>query len=253
MTVDPEKAAGKWDYQGTTYYFCNPHCREKFIADPDKYLNPQGAPKPAKDPAADLKRDSGQIYTCPMDPEVRQIGPGPCPKCGMALEPMTVERDGRENPELADMQRRFWVSLALTAPILLSGHGGNVRRTSLACRPSGCSLPCRHRWCSGEDGLSFSAGGLSIVNRSLNMFTLIAIGTGIAYVYSVVAVLFPGWLPHSFQGHGGMTRRVLRSGRGHHYTRSAGAGARTQSPEPDEQRNPGTPGSGTQDGTPGES
>jgi len=110
MDVDPARAAAKHVYKDTTYHFCSPGCQARFQADPEKYLSPAQAPAPVA---------SGAIYTCPMDPEVRQVGPGACPKCGMALEPLVVTQIEAPNPELLDMTRRFWVSAAFTAPILL--------------------------------------------------------------------------------------------------------------------------------------
>ena len=110
MTIDPAQAAGHVDYRGTTYYFCNPICRERFEADPERYLDPEHAS------VAAMPGDAEREYTCPMHPEIRQRGPGACPKCGMALEPVDVTEDV-ENPELDDMSRRFWWSAALTAPI----------------------------------------------------------------------------------------------------------------------------------------
>ena len=111
MTIDPAHAAGQAEYRGTTYYFCNPVCRERFEADPERYLDPAHAS------VAAMPGDSARDYTCPMHPEVRQRGPGSCPKCGMALEPVDVT-EHLENPELDEMSHRFWWSAALTAPIL---------------------------------------------------------------------------------------------------------------------------------------
>ena len=116
MEVTPAKAAGSFEYRGQTYYFCGKGCLAKFQADPLKYL----APKPARSAAAEAK---GVEYTCPMHPEVVQMGPGTCPICGMALEPKTIQAEEAENPELADMRRRFWVSVALSLPLLVIVHG----------------------------------------------------------------------------------------------------------------------------------
>src|SRR5687768_4525021 len=118
MTIAPSDAAGHYDYKGQTYYFCAESCRERFRADPESFLNP-----PEEDAATAAARAAAgaadtREYTCPMDPEIRQIGPGACPKCGMALEPVEVSLDDDRNPELDDMERRFRVSLALTVPIL---------------------------------------------------------------------------------------------------------------------------------------
>ena len=118
MDVDPQQAAGHTEHQGRTYYFCSTHCQSKFEADPDQYLQP-AAERPAAAPT------EGEVveYTCPMHPEVRQPGPGACPICGMALEPVTVTADTGPSPELADMTRRFWVGVALSIPVLLLGMG----------------------------------------------------------------------------------------------------------------------------------
>ncbi len=186
MDVDPATAAGKFDYQGQTYYFCNPRCRERFQADPEKYLGPRPAPAP---------QPEGVYYTCPMDPEVRQIGPGVCPKCGMALEPEVASAVEEENPELTGMTRRFWISLPLTVPVLVIA----MAELHLTWLEMLLATPVV-LW----GGFPFfQRGWASIVNRSLNMFTLIAMGTGTAYLYSVVATLLPGIFPPSFQGHGG--------------------------------------------------
>ena len=143
MDVDPATAAGKYEYQGTTYYFCNPRCLERFRAEPGKYC-----PGQAQAPA--LLTDTW--YTCPMDPEVRQRGPGACPKCGMALEPEMPSAAEEENPELAYMQRRFWVSLALTVPLMVIAMVGMHTTSWLQL-----SLP--RRLFSGEDRLFFKEHG----------------------------------------------------------------------------------------------
>src|SRR5690349_20368970 len=113
MTVDPNRAAGSYEYKGTTYYFCNPHCLHRFREDPEKFL------QPASPPPVQIQRD--QKYTCPMHPEIVRDGPGSCPICGMALEPVTVSLEDEENPELVDMNRRFWVCLFLTIPVFALG------------------------------------------------------------------------------------------------------------------------------------
>jgi len=125
MTVNPAKAAGSREYLGHTYYFCGAGCVAKFTAEPDRYVRPPDVPPvvvaalPPKQNTQPLEHNVG--YTCPMHPEVRQMGPGSCPKCGMALEPVTISAEEKENPELVDMTRRFWVSLALTIPVVLVG------------------------------------------------------------------------------------------------------------------------------------
>jgi P-type Cu+ transporter len=197
MTFAPEKAAGKYEYRGHTYYFCNPGCLEKFRLNPAAFLNPGKPSEPAETEASDAN-----TYICPMDPEVIQSTPGPCPKCGMALEPRTTVLQEEENPELSLMKRRFWISLALTAPILLIAMGEMIAHSSLQ---GGVWLQLALAtpvvlWGGWP---FFQRGWLSIVNRSPNMFTLISIGTGAAYLYSVFAVLFPRWLRESFYGHRG--------------------------------------------------
>jgi Cu+-exporting ATPase len=200
MDVTPGDAAGgSAEHAGTTYWFCNPRCREQFIADPARYLRPPGAP--ALTSATDTR-----IYTCPMHPEVRQVGPGSCPKCGMALEPLEVTADEGPSQELLDMTRRFWVSLALTVPVLALAMGEMVAPAlGKALGPSArlwiqlvLSAPVV-LW----GGWPFLVRGWqSVVTRNLNMFTLIGLGTGAAFAYSVFALLFPGALPHAML-HGG--------------------------------------------------
>jgi len=196
MDVTPGDAAGgSAAHAGTTYWFCNPGCRERFVADPARFLHPQQAG--GKDT---------RVYTCPMHPEVRQVGPGSCPKCGMALEPLEVTADEGPNHELVDMTRRFRVSLALTVPVLALAMG-----EMLAPRLVAALGPAAWLW--SQLVLStpvvlwggwpfFVRGWQSLVTRNLNMFTLIALGTGAAFAYSVFAVFFPEALPHAMR-HGG--------------------------------------------------
>jgi Cu+-exporting ATPase len=198
MSVDPHTAKHRHTHKGETYYFCSAGCRTKFIANPDTYLSPeqrQAEPVP-----------EGTPYTCPMHPEIRQIGPGACPICGMALEPEIATADSGPNPELVDMTRRFWIGLVLTLPVfalemgshLVGGHGlidaalSNWIQFALATPVV--------LWAGWP---FFVRGWQSLVTRNLNMFTLIALGTGTAYIYSVVAVLFPHVFPTAFRGHDG--------------------------------------------------
>lgn len=188
MSVEPSAPkGGSYEYRGQTYYFCNQRCREKFRGDPETYLArrkvapAEAAPQPAA--------ESG-IYTCPMHPEVRQQGPGACPDCGMDLEPAAVTAAEEVSPELRAMTRRFWVSAVLTAPVLVLGMLEMTRWVQLLL-----ATPVVV-WGGAP---FFARGWLSIVNRRLNMFTLIAIGTGTAYTYSVVATLAPGIFPESFR------------------------------------------------------
>jgi Cu+-exporting ATPase len=186
MRVYPQTARFKHDYQGRTYYFCCQGCRDKFQAAPGKYL---GESEPAPAPAA----EPGAEYTCPMHPEVVRIGPGACPICGMALEPRHVTAGEAANPELADMSRRFWIGLALTIPLMVLSMMEKLPWLQLAL-----ATPVV-LW----GGLRFfERGWQSIVHRSPNMFTLIAVGTGTAYLYSVAAALAPGIFPASFRENG---------------------------------------------------
>ncbi len=192
MDVDPATAAGKHEYQGVTYYFCNPRCLDKFRADPEKYLSPQPASAPT---AKDV------YYTCPMDPEVRQLGPGACPKCGMALEPEVATAQEEKNPELEYMQRRFWVSVPLTAVVMVLAMAG----LHLAWLELILATPVV-LW----GGFPFfQRGWKSILNRHLNMFTLVSMGTAAAYLYSLVAVLFLGDHAVYFEAAAAITTLVL--------------------------------------------
>ena len=236
MTIAPEDATGHVQYKGTTYYFCNPSCQKKFEAEPDHYTRDDRHTPPASAAAVE--------YTCPMHPEVRQIGPGSCPKCGMALEPATFapQQSRTEytcpmhpeivrsepgacpicgmaleprnvqleetNPELAGMSRRFWASVALTVPILAFMVSELLPGDPLMHLAG----PRIARWIQFALATPvvlwggwpfFERAWLSIRNRSLNMFTLIGLGTGSAYAYSVFALFFPQSIPASFRGMGG--------------------------------------------------
>jgi len=202
MSVDPVKTAHRTTHQGTEYVFCCAGCRTKFIADPQKYLNkPDKAVMKADEPAP-----PGTIYTCPMDPEIRQEGPGICPICGMALEPETISLDDAPNPELGDMTRRFWIALALTVPVFVMEMGGHVfGRPIIADHnlSNWIQLILATPVVLWAGGPFFARGYLSLKTRNLNMFTLIAMGTGIAWLYSIVATLAPQAFPPAFRtGHG---------------------------------------------------
>ena len=200
MSVDPSHPkGGSTSYNGETYYFCNPRCREKFTVEPAKYLAP-AAPGPP--PVA------GTTYTCPMHPEIVRDAPGSCPLCGMALEPLSVTAAEEPNPELTDMTRRFWISLPLAATVLVISMSdmlpGQPLRHALGARLlTWVQLALATPVVLWAGRPFFERGWASLVNRSLNMFTLIAIGTGVAYAYSVIATLVPGLFPDSFRGHGG--------------------------------------------------
>jgi P-type Cu+ transporter len=187
MSVNPEHAAGSVAYQGQTYYFCSKGCAAKFEADPEKYLHPQATPEPMR------REPAGVEYTCPMHPEVRQIGPGSCPKCGMALEPVSFTRESAEevNPEYTDMRRRFWLSVPPSAVLLAL----MFFRVHLPWIELVLASPVV-LWAGWP---IFERAGASIVNRSLNMFTLIGAGAGTAYLYSLVATIAPGIFPESLR------------------------------------------------------
>jgi P-type Cu+ transporter len=195
MTVDSHTAKHRAEYRGHPYYFCSAGCRTKFIADPQKYLG-ERKPEPV------IK---GAIYTCPMHPEIRQNGPGSCPICGMALEPEMPSADTGPNPELVDMTRRFWIGLVLALPVVVLEMGGHLAGMGNWVEPKlsnyiqfAFSTPAV-LWAGWP---FFVRGWRSLVTRNLNMFTLIAMGTGVAYTYSMVATFAPGVFPHSF-AHGG--------------------------------------------------
>jgi P-type Cu+ transporter len=253
MDVEPNNAAGKYIYNGQTYYFCSHHCLAKFKEDPDEFLKSHGpghvahthghvhaAPQTSKG-----DKPEGGVYVCPMDPEVRAAQHGPCPKCGMALEPAapsapsikteyvcpmhpeivrpepgfcpicgmaleprTVALDDEVNPELIDMTRRFWSCLVLTAPIFFLAMsdmipGQPVQRIVSPQLLNWLQLLLATPVVLWGGWPFFQRGWASIINRSLNMFTLIAIGVGTAYIYSIIATLFPHLFPQSFRGHNG--------------------------------------------------
>ncbi len=198
MTVDPVTSKHLAVHAGTTYHFCGGGCRTKFEADPARYLSPRAAPALAK---------PGATYTCPMHPEVRQIGPGSCPKCGMALEPVEVSAEAAPNHELIDMSRRFWIGLALAVPVFvldMAGHAPGLGLDRIV--PMGASVWVQLvlatpvvLWAGWP---FFHRGWASLVSRNLNMFTLIALGTGAAYCYSLVAAVAPRLFPAGFRHDG---------------------------------------------------
>ena len=250
MTVNQSSAAGAFEHHGETYYFCSTHCLGKFRESPERFLNHTAAAMPAQ-PVSIQRVKSGPDsteatpYTCPMHPEVRQNKPGSCPKCGMALEPLTVTApkekleytcpmhpqivrdapgscpicgmaleprtvtlDEEENHELVDMRRRLWLSAVLSVPVFAIGMNDLIPGTPLG------RIASMAVWSWIQLALAtpvvlwggwpfFVRGWQSIVNRSPNMFTLIGLGVTVAYVYSVVATVFPGIFPHSFRAHDG--------------------------------------------------
>ncbi|MEP6865236.1 MAG: heavy metal translocating P-type ATPase [Deltaproteobacteria bacterium] len=197
MNVTPGTAkGGSAVHDGHEYWFCNPKCRDKFVADPAQYLEPaQKAPVTA---------ETGGMYTCPMHPEIRQIGPGNCPICGMALEPEMPSAVEAPNPELVDMTRRFWISAAITIPLLAIAMAEMVGFTLFTEKArTWIELVLATPVVAWAGWPFFHRGWDSIRHRSLNMFTLIAIGTGTAYGYSLLATLVPSIVPLAMRGRGG--------------------------------------------------
>jgi P-type Cu+ transporter len=193
MQVLPETAAAKYDHEGRTYYFCATRCMERFKANPQQFLATPSPTSAVRNPPSEIP-----WYTCPMHPEIHQRGRGACPKCGMALEPEVASADDEENPELRDMTRRFWIAAVLTLPVLLQGMFESTPfiqflLTTPVVLWAGWPL--------------FQRGVASVVNRSPNMFTLISIGTGAAYFYSVVAAFLR--LPVYFEAASVITTLVL--------------------------------------------
>ena len=237
MSVDPTKAAGKVAHNGRTYYFCSKRCAERFTQDPEKFLaapgtagmehaqgraHPQAhatarvpvqagreemhpvAAAPAAAPAPVPSSAQGVRYTCPMDPEIVQIGPGVCPKCGMALEPMDVLVEAEADPEYDSMKRRFWVSAALSLPVLLLSMFGDALGLRMAHSVrNGIEFVLSTPVVLWGGWPFFERFWASLVRRSPNMFTLIGMGTGVAYLDSVVATFFPQVFPASFRNLGG--------------------------------------------------
>ena len=240
MMVDPLNAAGTYEHNEQTYHFCSAHCLKRFGSDPEGFLKgkshasmtketPAGATKficpmcpgveadkpsacptcgMALEPEISAAPATKTEYVCPMHPEVVQDHPGSCPKCGMALEPRTVSLEEEENPELADMTRRFWIGLVLTLPVFFLAMsemipGQPVEQVLSPSVMSWVQLALATPvvlWCGWP---FFQRAWASLLNRSLNMFTLIALGTGTAYLYSAVATLAPELFPDSFRGAGG--------------------------------------------------
>ncbi|HTR16951.1 MAG TPA: heavy metal translocating P-type ATPase, partial [Acetobacteraceae bacterium] len=197
MQVDPATSPHRFDHGGRTYHFCCAGCRTKFAADPEAYLRPKAETPPAP---------PGTLYTCPMHPEIRQEGPGSCPLCGMALEPMEITAEAPPNPEFDDMRRRFRIGLAFAVPVVLLEMGGHFSGVShgLAARLSAwLQLILATPVVLWAGAPFFARGWASLRSRNLNMFTLIALGTGAAYGASVAATLAPDLFPAGFRGMGG--------------------------------------------------
>ena len=196
MLVDPHTTSHRQQHAGRPYYFCSAGCQAKFADNPAKFLAPSDSAPPQAVP-------EGTIYTCPMHPQIRQLGPGSCPICGMALEPELVTAASAPNPELVDMTRRFWLGLALALPVVILEMGGHLANLHMFIGPK------LSNWLQFVLATPvvlwagwpfFVRGWQSLVTRNLNMFTLIAMGTGVAWIYSAVAILFPGLFPPAFRG-----------------------------------------------------
>ena len=190
MKVDPATAAGHFDYRGKTYHFCSRHCLHKFSAEPEKYLAGKVQSAPVK---------PGAQYTCPMHPEIVQVGPGSCPKCGMALVPM--EGGEQDDSELRDLTRRLWVSALLTVPLVVIAMAPMLGMRGLHMPIVEFLLATPVVLWGGWPFLH--KFWFSVRNRSPNMYTLIGLGVGLAYLYSVAAVFAPGLFPAEFRMHGG--------------------------------------------------
>ncbi len=238
MTVNKQTAAGSFEYQGQTYFFCSAHCLEKFRADPERFITgaPEESIKPPKstsigeskytcpmhpeirqdqpgscpkcgmalEPVAPPRAQTKTEYTCPMHPQIIRDQPGNCPICGMALEPRTVNFEEEANPELVDMSRRFWVSVILTAPLLVIAMSdylpGRPLERLISMQTKGwIELALATPVVLWGGWPFFVRAWQSVMNRSLNMFTLIGLGVAVAYAYSVIAKLFPGMFPESFR------------------------------------------------------
>ena len=196
MSVDPRAAKHKADHGGRPYYFCAAGCRAKFLADPQKYLGPDAA-KATAEPVPE-----GTIYTCPMHPEIRQVGPGSCPICGMALEPLLAGTATGPNPELIDMTRRFWIGLVVTLPVLALEMGGHLTGLMMLLGKQNSNwlqLALATPVVLWAGWPFFVRGWQSLLTRNLNMFTLIAMGTGVAWAYSVIATGLPQIFPGAFR------------------------------------------------------
>ncbi len=196
MTVDPANSAHQLHHGGSEYQFCSARCRTKFAADPERYLTGKLHPEPVAAPSA--------IWTCPMHPEIRRNGPGACPICGMALEPEAPSLGDAPNPELIDFTRRFWVSAMLAVPLLVLTMGTDLFGLHIidpGISPWGQLVLAAPivLWAGAP---FFVRGWASVRTRRLNMFTLISIGVGAAFLYSLVATLAPGLFPASFRMHG---------------------------------------------------
>ncbi|GAA4363122.1 heavy metal translocating P-type ATPase [Nocardioides caricicola] len=201
MEVDPAAGGPTAEHDGQPFHFCSARCRDKFVAAPESYLaaDSSGIGATGSEPA----RAGGAEYTCPMHPQVRQIGPGTCPICGMAMEPVTVAADDGPSAELVDMTRRFWIAVALSIPVVILGMGTELFEF-IADAISGrvnawLQLAFATPVVLWAGWPFFTRGWTSVRTMKLNMFTLIAMGTGVAWLFSVIATVAPDIFPDSFR------------------------------------------------------
>ncbi|MEO7073117.1 MAG: YHS domain-containing protein, partial [Rhodanobacter sp.] len=189
MSVDPATAKHHAEHAGQTWHFCSAGCREKFVANPSAYLDEHATPRPA------TKTAPGTIYTCPMHPQVQQVGTGACPICGMALEPMMPTLDAEDGGELASMTRRFWLLVVLTTPVFLLAMGPHLFGWQMPAPWGSVALWVEALLASvvvlWGGAPFFVRGWRSLRPWQPNMYTLIALGTGVAWLYSAVAFLLP--------------------------------------------------------------
>ncbi|WP_244560706.1 heavy metal translocating P-type ATPase [Azospirillum oryzae] len=208
MMVDPERTAHHAEHDGHSFHFCSARCHDKFVAAPEQYLKPEAKPAAPKR-AGQASPQKGVIYTCPMHPEIRQEGPGNCPICGMALEPVGASLEEGPNPELVDMTRRFWIGLVLSVPLLVLEMGSHIPALGLHdLVPPRLSIWIQFLlatpvvlWAGWP---LLERGWQSFRRHSLNMFSLIALGVGVAYLFSLAATFLPGLFPASFRGMDGV-------------------------------------------------
>jgi len=204
MSVDPQTAKHRTTHAGLSYFFCSAGCRQKFEADPARYLAPKSAASEGAAKAPPVP--AGAIYTCPMHPQVRQPGPGSCPICGMALEPEVATADTGPSAERVDMERRFWIGLALAVPVVILEMGGHLFDLHMLMPPvvsAWIQLALATPVVLWAGWPFFVRAAQSLRTRNLNMFTLIAMGTGVAWLYSVVATLMPSVFPPAFRASDG--------------------------------------------------
>ena len=208
MMVDPERTAHHAEHDGHSFHFCSARCHDRFVVAPEHYLKPEAKPA-APERAGQASPQKGVLYTCPMHPEIRQEGPGNCPICGMALEPVGASLEEGPNPELVDMTRRFWIGLVLSVPLLVLEMGSHIPALGLHdLVPPRLSIWIQFLlatpvvlWAGWP---LLERGWQSFRRRSLNMFSLIALGIGVAYLFSLAATFLPGLFPASFRGMDGV-------------------------------------------------